>query len=108
MLSALKPLRVLSDGTGVKTNMIPRDTFPGDELTAQEKKEYDYLGEELDGSAFFRFKGQVYGLHEFVKTELDGPLHKGRWFGIASQSAFHAIVISFECIHEVVVGQVFS
>lgn len=108
MLSALKPLRVLSDGTGVKTNMIPRDTICGYDLTEQEKKEYDYLGDELGGSVFFRFKGQVYGLCEFERTHPDGPLHKGRWFGIASQSAFHAIVISFECVHEVVVGQVFS
>lgn len=108
MLSALKPKRVLSDGSAVKTNLIPRDTICGADLTAQERKEYDYLGEELDGSVFFRFKGQVYGLCEFMKTERDGPLEKGRWFGIASQSAFHAVVISFECVHEVVVGQVFS
>lgn len=102
------PQRILSDGTAVKTNLLPRDTFPGDELTEQEKKEYDFLGDELDGHAFFRFKGQVYGLCDFVRTEEGGPLRTAGWSGIAAQSAFHGVVISLDRIQRVVVGQVFS
>lgn len=103
-----KPQRILRDGTAVKTNLIARDTFPGDELTAQEKKEYDYLGDELDGSAFFRFKGRVYGIHEFERTPQGGDLHTAGWSGMSAQSAFHGVVISLDSIHEVIVGQVFS
>lgn len=103
-----KPKRILSDGTAVRTNLIARETFPGDELTAQEKKEYDYLGDELDGSAFFRFKGQIYGIHEFERTAMNGELFKAGWSGMVAQSAFHGVVISLDSIHEVVVGEVFS
>lgn len=103
-----KPKRILADGSAVRTNLIPRETFPGDELTAQEKKEYDYLGDELDGSAFFRFKGNVYGIHEFERTPMNGELFKAGWSGMAAQSAFHGVVISLDSIHEVVVGEVFS
>lgn len=102
------PKRILSDGTAVRTNLIARDTFPGDELTEQERKEYDFLGDELDGSAFFRFKGQLYGLHEFTRTQEGGELHSAGWHGVAAQSAFHGVVISLDRIQAVVVGEVFS
>jgi cytoplasmic iron level regulating protein YaaA (DUF328/UPF0246 family) len=107
-MANLKPKRILGDGTAVKTNLIARDTFPGDELTDQEKKEYDYLLDELDGSAFFRFKGRVYGIHEFELISESSELYKAGWRGMAAQSAFHGVVISLDSIHEVVVGQVFS
>ena len=103
-----KPKRILSNGQAVRTNLIKRDTFPGDQLTEQEKKEYDYLGDELDGSAFFRFKGRVYGLHEFERTAMDGELFKAGWSGMAAQSAFHGVVLSLDNTHEVIVGEVFS
>ncbi|QYW06528.1 hypothetical protein uan_116 [Pseudomonas phage UAntarctica] len=106
-MSGHNPKRILNDGSAVRSNLIPRDTFPGDQLTKQERKAYQDLGDELDGSAFFRYKGRVYGLHQFNRTNLDGPLSRGGWTGVASQSAHHAIVISIECIHEVVVGEIF-
>jgi hypothetical protein len=103
-----KPKRILSDGTAVRTNLIARDTFPGDELTAQERKEYDHLGDELDGHAFFRFKGQLYGFCDFLTTGEGSMLQEAGWGGIAGQSAFHAVVISFNSILQVTVGEVFS
>ena len=103
-----KPSRYLSDGTAVRTNLIPRDTLCGDDLTQQERKEYDYLGDELGGSVFFRFKGNVYGLCEFERTREGAPLAKAGWSGMAAQSAFHGVVISVNSVHQVVVGEVFS
>jgi hypothetical protein len=103
-----KPKRILPDGQAVRSNLIARDTLCGADLTAQERKEYDYLGEELDGSVFFRFKGQVYGLCEFSATAHGDNLSKAGWNGYAAQSFFHAVVISVKNVNRVIVGELFS
>lgn len=102
------PKRILPDGQAVRSNLIARDTICGADLTDQEKKEYDYLGEELDGSVFFRFKGQVYGLCDFTTTANGDNLSKAGWNGIFGQSFFHAVVISVKNVNRVIVGEIFS
>jgi len=89
------------------TNNQPRFTINGFDLNENERKEFDYLSEEeLDAEMFFRFKGQVYSLGDFVATRKDSE-HK-EWDGIFSGSAFHAVCIKLvDNGEKVIVGQMF-
>lgn len=105
------PLKKLSDGTVVKTNLIPRDLVYWDELTDAEKAEFDYVDtrEAQDDFTGFRYKGNTWDLGEFTRTEHEGALAKAGWCGVSSQSAFHGVVVSMvEDCQALVVGQVFS
>jgi len=89
------------------TNNQPRLTINGFDLTAAERKEFDYLAEEeLGAETFFRFKEQVYALSSFVVTRKDGE-HK-EWDGIFGQNAFQAVCIKLvDDGEKVIVGQMF-
>lgn len=87
------------------TNNVPRPLIYGFELTEKEKTEFDYLdSEEIETHAFFRYRGQVYDLSEFVRIipqggngtcfghyDYSGEL-KG-WHGIQTDSFFSAVVV---------------
>lgn len=95
----------------IRTNNVPRWTCDWYELTDAEKKEFDYLDTEeaQDDATFFRYKGCVYDLGEFIRTEEDGELREAGWIGISSQSAFHAVVVKLvNGDDQVIVGQVFA
>lgn len=89
------------------TNNIPRNLIYGYELTEKEKSEFDYLdSEEIETHAFFRYRGQVYDLSEFVKIIQPGKSgnpfahcdHSGElkgWHGIQTDSFFSAVVVRF-------------
>lgn len=105
------PKKKLSDGTVVKTNLMPRYRIDWYELSEAEQKELDYIDSDEQEAAFsgFRFKGQVWDLGEFVRTEEGGALHKADWHGCSAQSAFHGVVVHMCSDNDyVVVGQVFS
>lgn len=51
----------------IKTNRVPRNIIDAYELTADERKEFDYLNwpaidEGSDSASFIRYKGQLYDL----------------------------------------------
>ena len=104
------PLKKLSDGTVVKTNLIPRELFSGCLLTDAQRAQFDYKKpEEIDDGSFFEYKGQVWDIQEFTRTASEGELDKAGWHGVSCQSAFHGVVVSLcENGEELVVGQVFS
>lgn len=89
------------------TNNVPRQILYGFELTEKEKAEFDYLdSEEIKTHSFFRYRGQVYDLSEFVKIVQPGKSgnpfshydHSGDlkdWHGIRTDSFFSAIVVRF-------------
>ena len=55
-------------------------------------QEYDYLGpEELDG--FFTYNKQWYNLADFMAVDPNGELASLGIHGVATQSAFHGVVI---------------
>jgi hypothetical protein len=93
-------------GLSVITNHQPRFTIPGYDLTAKELSEFDYYTEqELEEATFFRYKGNVYDLGEFMRCELqrrcqalldgyDQPAWS-RWDGYYSESAFSGVLIKF-------------
>lgn len=98
----------------IKTNNVPRDIIHGFELTKTEASEFDYYNdEELTEQSFFRYKGMVYDLGEFIvfqgfmsdeqKTVTSG------WDGYCSDSYFSATVVKYVNDYEsVVVGLLLS
>ena len=106
--------------TEIRTNNVPRDVLARWELTEEESKEFDYL--PPDEGNFFRFKGEVYDLGEFMRIipqggtrthigetfDLDGTL-KG-WDGIMSDSYFHGLLVRYveDDWERIVVGEYFS
>jgi len=76
------------------TNNVPRDIISGWDLTPQEREEFDhYTTEELDCASFFRYKGEVYDLGEFMRWDnVDSPTRQN-WDGCHSDSFFSAIVV---------------
>ena len=96
----------------IRTNNQPRPILWACDLTEKEKTEFDYLNlEEGDGS-FFRYKGQVYDLGEFVRVEANACEHNApfqAWHGVQSDSYFSGVLVRYtdEC-ESVIVGQYFS
>ncbi len=90
------------------TNNKPRDILHACQLTEKEITEFDYLeGESLDFASFFRYKGNVYDLGEFMFYSSRFQF-KG-WAGYYSDSAFSGILIKYcKDFDHVIVGQYFS
>lgn len=79
----------------ITTNNQIRPILHWWELTEKEKKEFDYLDteNERDFSSFFRYKGQVYDLGEFMRVG-NIPEFKG-WDGYASDSFFSGVLVKY-------------
>jgi hypothetical protein len=103
----------------VVTNGQPRDIIYGWQLTATERKEFDYHDwiaiDSGGGSAsFFRYKGQLYDLGEFTGdfgiTKGSGlPEHLSKWDGYMSLHAFAAMLIKYtDNDDSVIVGHIYS
>jgi hypothetical protein len=89
------------------TNNIPRQLIYGYELTEEEKKDFDYLGEDIDGHDFFRYKGNVYDPDEFMRIENNSELKN--WDGYSSDTYFSGVLIKYTQDNEsVIVGRYFS
>lgn len=88
----------------IKTNNHPRDILSWYDLTPAERKEFDYL-EEGEGS-FFRYKGWVYDLGEFMRV--DHTAIPDKWHGYASDSYFSGVLVRYtsDC-GQVIVGSYF-
>jgi len=86
------------------TNHHYRDIEYGFELTEKEKKEFDYYNEEeLTSASFFRYRGEVYDMGEFMIVP-NTEEFKG-WDGYRGDSFFSGIVVKYsECNEGVKVG----
>lgn len=96
----------------IRTNNKPRDLLSGWELTAKECQELDYIeniGEEC--ARFFRYKGWIYDMHEFMATsgiQTESELRAAGWAGYQSDSYFSGVAIKYVNDYEqVIVGQYF-
>lgn len=95
----------------IRTNNKPRPIIDAYELTEKKRLEFDYLDWQSidlgeDSASFFRYKGQIYDLGEFMRVEADSPLSS--WDGYASDSYFSGLVAKFtEDRDHVIVGQYF-
>lgn len=74
----------------VKTNNQFRPLLSGVDLTNEERKEFNYL-DDIDSGRFFKYRGQVYDLGEFLRTSANGEL--STWDGYSSDSAFSGVVV---------------
>tara|TARA_R110000796_G_scaffold69442_1_gene158395 strand:- start:294 stop:557 length:264 start_codon:yes stop_codon:yes gene_type:complete len=85
----------------ITTNNQYRDILNAYDLTSRELEAFDYL-EEGEGS-FIRYKGRIWDLGEFMRTDLKG------WDGISSDTYFSGSVIKLsEDGDTVKVGYVYS
>jgi hypothetical protein len=95
----------------IKTNHHRYPILSWFDLSAKEQKEFEYLDTEdrkLDAS-FFRYKGVVYDLGEFIVIPQQATgLEK--WDGYSSDSFFSGVLVKYvEDIHDhVIVGTYFS
>ena len=86
----------------IKTNNIPRAVVTGAQLNDREKAEFDYYtNDELDSASFFRYKGNVYDVGEFLYA----PEPLKPWHGYYPTSHFSGVVIRYtDDMESVIVG----
>lgn len=91
------------------TNHVPRWLIDAHELTDKERQQFHYLEwDRIDAghrsATFFRFKGKLYDLAEFVSV----PDALKPWDGYSHDSAFSGVVVKLVDDDKVIVGQYFS
>ena len=97
----------------VITNHQPREVIDAWQLTADERREFDYLDwiaieEGRNSASFFRYRGELYDLGEF--SVFDYPYFERNesewakeWDGIQTDSYFSATLIRYTDNYEAVV-----
>ncbi len=96
----------------VKTNNVPRDLISAFELSSAQysklRAEFDWMDlDEFDSAMFFEYRGQVYALADFMRTE--GDLLAQGWQGILTDTFFSGIVVKIvESCQRIVVGRCWS
>ena len=91
----------------IVSNGRPRPVLNGWELTEKEREEFDYIENVIDEPyRFFRYKGNVYDLQEFILTGKDLE----DWDGVRADSFFSAVVIKLiaDDNESVIAGSVYS
>jgi len=85
------------EGITIKTNNVPRELLMWHELTDKEREGLDYIKvPDERGTDFFRYKGQIYDVHEFMTTSTLPDEHPWRkWQGYQTDSFFSGIVIRY-------------
>lgn len=94
----VKELSPFESGLTIVTNNHYYPILYWYELTPAEQKDFDYLDDESsqESALFFRYRGQMYDLGEFMRTRdfgKDSPLSK--WYGYMSDSYFSGVLINF-------------
>jgi hypothetical protein len=93
----------------IKTNNVPRDLISAFELSSAQytklRAEFDYLDDaDFDSAMFFEYRGQVYALADFMRTE--GGILRDGWQGILNETFFSGLVIKIvESCERIVVGR---
>ena len=90
------------------TNNVPRLITDAYELTADERKEFDYLNWEAidngrDSASFVRYKGELYDLGEFVAWDNPASPTRAGWDAYRSDSFFSGLVVRYCEDHDYVV-----
>lgn len=84
----------------ITTNNVPRAFIDACELTTKEREQFDYLDwpkidQGEDSATFFRYKGQLYSLDQFMGTEIGGDLAKAGWQGYYADSFFSGVLVKY-------------
>lgn len=75
-------------GIDITTNNTPRALVDWEELTDAERAGFDWTDGDA-GESFFRYKGQVYALSEFMRA---GDAFPG-WHGYHGDSYFSGVLV---------------
>ena len=93
----------------VKTNNVPRDLIHAFELSGAQysklRAEYDWMeDQDFDYAMFFEYRGQVYALADFLRTE--GDILRDGWQGILNETFFSCLVVKIvQSCERIVVGR---
>jgi hypothetical protein len=87
----MKTIHTETGKIDIRSNYHTRPLINGFELTEKEKAGFDYL-ENIEDNLFFRFKGQVYDLNEFMAVDKNSPF-PAFWHGYSSDTFFSGILI---------------
>jgi hypothetical protein len=87
----MKTIKTDNGDLKIRSNYHARPLVNGFELTEKEKQDFGYL-ENIDEGIFFRFKGQVYDLNEFMAVDKNSPF-PAFWHGYSSDTFFSGILI---------------
>ena len=96
----------------IVTNHMPRLLIDAYQLTEKERAEFDYLDWQAidsgnDSVTFFRYKGRLYDLGEFMRIENNSELQG--WHGYSSHGFFNGMLIKLcDDNNYIIVGQYFS
>lgn len=77
----------------IKSNNKPRQVLYRYELTPKESAEFDYLPE--NEGEFFRYRGQVYDLGEFMRIDNPQCDGWGNFDGYRSDSFFSGVLVKY-------------
>lgn len=94
----------------IRTNNQARPLLSWYELTDKEKAEFDYIEnpEEETGLDFFRFKGRIYTLSDFMRIDQQSTAFPG-WHGYKGDGFFSGMLVKLSDDGEaVIVGQYFN
>lgn len=93
----------------IRTNNVPRPIIDGFELSPVERLEFDYLDwdaidDGADSASFFRYRGELYDLGEFMRIEWEEHDLNG-WDGYQSDSFFSGLVVKYaNDFEDIVIG----
>lgn len=98
----------------VTTNNVPRPIIDASQLSLSARAEFHYLDWEAikegnDSAAFFRYKGQLYDLHEFQSlssTTASAPFNA--WHGYLSESYFSGLLVRYLDDESVIVATYYA
>lgn len=92
----------MADKMTIKCNQVSREVLYWHDLSEKEQKEFDYLDSDdhRESASFFRYKGNVYDLSEFMridKSVAPHPQREGweRFDGYSSDSYFSGILVRY-------------
>jgi len=94
-------------------NNVPRNLIYGYELSEKERGEFDYLeSEEFETHEFFRYKGEIYDMGEFMRIDSAIAPHPQRegWESFdsyASDSFFSGVLVKYVDSDHVIVATYF-
>ena len=81
----------------IATNNIPRPVLYWEDLTPDERAEFDYVGDNPHDFSFFRYKGEVYDLGEFQRIPDGIQYAKWRgWHSYQSDSYFSGVLVKLD------------
>jgi hypothetical protein len=93
----------------IKTNSRARDILYWHDLTPREQAEFDYLDSEdrQDQASFFRYRGNVYDLGEFMHAPAGMFGKDKKWHGYVSDSFFSGVLVRYVDDNEAIIAAMY-